>query len=230
LKPGQRRTGAVFAEDDSGEVFVLHNGLIGGGRKGIGKSLFEMSFRGRWVTVRRGDENYRAAVITTLSAAHLGQHIRHFVSEVARIKASATPAAGDFQPEFSGKKRYKGAAQVEATCDHGLVVDALATKMHKAGLTPQNDANRDLVSVDSRGTIRVLFEVKTDLSPQSVYTAIGQLYFHSTRRGRNPRLVIVLPEKPNANTAMRLSRLGIKVLVYKWRGRKVYVPPLKGIL
>ena len=230
LKRGQRRTGAVFAQDSSGRVFVLHNGLIGGGRKGIGKTLFQKSFRGTWVTVRRGDSEYQAALITALAAPHLGQHIKHFVSEVSRIKASAPPATGGFQPEFSGKKEYTGAGRVEATCDHGLVVDALANTIARAGLTPQNDANRDLVALDSRRRIKVLFEVKTDTSPQSIYSAIGQLYFHGVGPSPRPQLVIVLPEKPRGRTAARLAALGLQVLVYKWSGAKVSVPCLSTVL
>ncbi len=41
-----RRTGGAFAEDHAGRVFVVHRGKLGGGRKGIGKSLFENHYRG----------------------------------------------------------------------------------------------------------------------------------------------------------------------------------------
>lgn len=230
LKRGQRRTGADFAEDEAGQVFVLHNGLIGGGRKGIGKTLFRKSFRGTWVTVRRRDKEYQAALITTLSAPHLGQHIAHFVSEVSRIKASVPTAAGGFQPEFSGKKEYLMEGRVEAACDHGLVVNALASKITRAGLTPQNDVNRDLIALDSRRKIKALFEVKTDTSPQSIYSAIGQLYFHGVGPSPRPQLVMVLPEKPRGKTATRLNALGLRVLVYKWSGPKVTIPGLSAIL
>jgi hypothetical protein len=61
----------------------------------------------------------------------------------------------------------------------------------------------------------VLFEAKTTVSTSSIYQAIGQLLYHSYGHAPRPRLVIVLPEVPNSDTARVLCDLGIFVITYQ---------------
>ena len=41
-----RRIGGAFGKDDNSNILVLHRGLIGGGKTGIGKSLFMDNYSG----------------------------------------------------------------------------------------------------------------------------------------------------------------------------------------
>ncbi len=58
-KGPRHKTGAVatplrpeiagaLAKDESGRLHVLHNGKIGGAKKGVGKALFEAKWKGGW--------------------------------------------------------------------------------------------------------------------------------------------------------------------------------------
>jgi hypothetical protein len=67
--------------------------------------------------------------------------------------------------------------------------------------------------------IAVLFEVKTKYSTTDVHTGTGQLMLHGAGQAKPPVRVLVLPRKPDAETAGRLRKLGIRVLVYSWRKR-----------
>jgi hypothetical protein len=182
-----RRVAGVFVKNEDGNVFIAHSGKIGGGRKGVGKSIFWQEYRGGGpLTVRYPDDVEReVVVIASLDSPLLPAQVGHFVHEVARIKEAASigasPSPGDlgsYTPEFSGVRTpYPLGGLVESTCTHGLVVDALAQHLRRRGYAIGNDRARDLFVVDDDGSVACLFEVKTDLSTTSTYAAIGQVMF-----------------------------------------------------
>ena len=73
--------------------------------------------------------------------------------------------------------------------DHGLVVDALEAAVKHAGQRGYNDGARDLFVLDERKRMSVLFEVKTDVTTTSIYTAVGQLLLNGGGGSRAPRKV-----------------------------------------
>ena len=68
--------------------------------------------------------------------------------------------------------------------------------------------------------MKYLFEVKSDISTSSVYTAIGQLMFHGARQLKPPVRVIVLPDIPNEASIAVFQRLKIKCVSYDWVGEE----------
>lgn len=224
-KKGINRTIAgAFAIDDSGETIVLHRGKIGGGRKGIGKNLFENSYRGNWFDILDGDTENSLALIGSLSSHRLPLYVSNFVHEVARIKSLSDTEVGrtkkyqinnNFKKEFSGKKRYKAKSHIDAECNHGLVVNELASYLTKAGHKVGNDTNRDLYIFTGQSKIKTLFEFKMDASTTNIYSGIGQLLINSLDFETKPNLVLVLPKEGN-RTRAKLAKLGIKVLLFGW--------------
>ena len=81
-----RRTGGAFAQDRAGKVFVVHRGKLGGGRRGIGKSLFETSYRGVWEVMEDGGQETPVALIGVLHSPRFARQIALFVRKIARIK------------------------------------------------------------------------------------------------------------------------------------------------
>ncbi|MHC4960180.1 MAG: hypothetical protein ACYTGN_17640 [Planctomycetota bacterium] len=67
------------------------------------------------------------------------------------------------------------------------------------------------------GRVVALFEVKTDTTRYSVYTAVGQLMLHSTVSTGLPLRVLVIPGHPTASTARALKALGMQTLSYSLR-------------
>lgn len=82
LKGIDRRISGAYAKDKDGSVFVLHNGRIGGGKPGVGKSLFLNNYRGKLIDI--GGNNY--AVIGKLGDTALKAGVANFVKEIHRIK------------------------------------------------------------------------------------------------------------------------------------------------
>lgn len=82
------RIAGAFARSGAVELFLLHRGKIGGGRKGIGQALFEERYKGEWVTALEDGPPSRFALIGALESRELGQRISRFVHEVDAMKRS----------------------------------------------------------------------------------------------------------------------------------------------
>lgn len=100
--------------------------------------------------------------------------------------------------EHSGRGSRKAVAAGEVDVQHGAIVDALALELGRGGLEVKNSRAVDLALVVGRGV--ELFEVKTSVDTQSLYTSIGQLIIHSAALGRDEnfevRRNLVLPKMP----------------------------------
>ena len=166
--------------------------------------------------------------MASLASPRFLQQVAHFVHEVAQFKQGGartvlpTREEHGFTPEFHGtRKGYQPASIIEASCDHGVVVSALAKVLENAdGLRAGNDRHRDLYLVSPKGHIPVLFEVKTDLSTTSIYTGLGQLMLHGAQAEAPPQRILVVPGEPDATTKAALSRLKVSVLPYTWKDNR----------
>lgn len=229
-----RSTAGAFAVDEGDQLFVLHRGRIGGGRASIGKGMFTDNFSGTWLTVNDGGRKNDVALVGCLEDKTFPSNVAWFVHEVKRIKEAAiggkrSEAYGKhrFTPEFFGLKEYSTSRNVKAECNHGLVVKSLREELESRGLNVANDRYRDLYVIGPSGAAKILFEIKTDMSISDVYSAIGQLLFHSTFDKRKPKLVAVLPSspsKPLGRIQTALAAINIELLPYSWKGRLPIFP------
>jgi hypothetical protein len=236
-----RRCAGILAEDSSGTQYLLHSGKIGGGKPGIGRSAFlsylespnqhELAWPDGQVT--------RAILIGRIDRPALRGQVGEFIRTVAAFKSGSpaplpTPDAGaesTFAEEFAGTKRaYSVSAVIEATCNHGYVIRSLRKAVEAADVgTVGKDIARDLF-VHRKGVVIVLFEAKTDATPQSIYTGIGQLMLHTATQSPAPHRVLILPDAPDEKTRQRLSALGIEVVTYSLRGHEAVFQNLDRVL
>lgn len=221
-----RRIGGVFAVDESNKLYLLHRGRIGGGRKGIGKTLFLANYRGKWVSVQDGDSVSRLALVAALDSERFPYQVANFVHELQRIKQEETletkpsvTLTDTFEEEFSGTKEYV-VGKIEAECDHGLVVSSLEKKLRRAGLPVGNRYPMHLYVLDPNGEMVALFEIKTDSSSASCYGAIGQLLFYSARLDKKPQIVAVFPHLFDKEYESILNKIGIQCLTYKGKNNQ----------
>ena len=239
LRSIDRRTGGVFAADESRAVYLLHRGRVGGGRRGIGKAGFLRHCQ-RWgrtpETISDGDRNSQAITITSLDDPRAPAYIASFVQTVARFKeevarGTTSPAgSGDgFTAEFSGQKVVPPRDRILARCRHGTIVNALAAELDRRGRMAENDQRRDLFVRDSNGRIRILFEVKPDFETTSIYGAVGQLVLHASVE-RPPIRVAVLPWETPKSMVANLAERDIRTLLYRWRDQSVLFPGLTNLL
>lgn len=101
--------------------------------------------------------------------------------------------------EHSGRGSRKAVAAGVVDVEHGAIVDALALELGRGGLEVKNSKAVDLAVVAGDRSVD-LFEVKTSVGTQVLYTSIGQLVIHSAALGRNEtfqvRRNLVVPEIP----------------------------------
>lgn len=104
----------------------------------------------------------------------------------------------NYLKEHSGRGSRKAVAAGEVDVQHGAIVDALALELGRGGLEVKNSRAVDLALVVGRGV--ELFEVKTSVDTQSLYTSVGQLIIHSAALGRDEnfevRRNLVVPKMP----------------------------------
>jgi hypothetical protein len=194
----------------------MHRGRIGGGRKGVGRTLFFNHYLGgEFVDVKDGESVSTLALIGDLDSPRLAYQIANFVHEVQRVKSLAGKPAPPRrrQPTFSGepgsRKGYRlSGRMIQPSADHALIVAALAKFLTARKQAVYNDRNRDLFT-SRTGILKCLFEVKTSSSLGDVYQAIGQLLFNSANTRRTPDLVLVCPRLPNPISRV-LAQLGIR--------------------
>lgn len=210
-----RRIGGAFAEDGSGCIFVIHRGKIGGGRKGIGKTLFSNNYRGERINVKDGEIESRVALIGALNSPRFAKQVSQFVYEIRRIKALVLRHSKNinvghgkhgFRKEFLGKKKFKIRKDIEAKCDHGIIVNELASVLNGIGLNVGNDINRDLYILSLKGKIAAIFEIKTDILSTNLYSGIGQLLLNSATLTKRPRLFLTIPERLNKTVERILNK------------------------
>jgi hypothetical protein len=226
-----RTIAGSFATDDDGRYCLVHRGKIGGGKQGIGKSLFQNQYRGAWTKASNGNYTEDVALIGFLQSKRFPQQVANFVKEVARIKQlvranrphsfkKSTLQTLKFSPEFSGRKgAYTPRDRIEPEADHGLIVNALADELKSRGFRVGNRGVIDLYAEKKRKG-QVVFEVKTSGDLASCYTATGQLLFNAKRLGGNPKMVGVFPTGIPVHVNGIFRQIGIDLLTFGWSNGK----------
>jgi hypothetical protein len=93
-----------------------------------------------------------------------------------------------------------------------------------------NDTNRDIYTLSKQNIPQVVFEFKTDVSIQSLYTAVGQLLLNNLHFDKRPKLVLVVPEKLTGPIYSVLDQLGIRHLIYSWKNDKPIFKKMDSVL
>ncbi len=234
-----RRIGGVFVRDRAGRLFVVHRGRLGGGRRGIGKSLFDSSYRGAWEVMDDDGEETPVAVIGILQSPRFARQITEFVHKIARIKdvvaarsAQTELAFGEFSihEELIGTRYREQEREPGAECDHGLIVHDLAARLKGAGFKAGNDGSRDLAAANRSGRIRAVFQIRTETTLADIHTGATQLLLNSLSLPDNPLLLLVLPRLPEPSLVEKLKRLNIDILIYAWEEDRALFPGLAGLL
>ena len=230
-----RRTGGAFAEDSAGRIFVVHRGKLGGGKKGVGKGLFENRYRGVWEVMDDGGEETSIAIIGVLNSPRFARQIAQFVRKIARIKetAAAPSAQAEFTfDELSVREDLIGdlcpdqERETGSECDHGLIVRDLSETLKGHGFRTGNDGCRDLLVVNREKRIRAVFQVRTDMSLAGIHAGATQLLLNGLSLPGDPLLLLALPRAPEDALREKLKRLNINLLVYAWEGDRAVFPDL----
>jgi hypothetical protein len=219
-----RKIGGAFAMDDAGRVFLIHRGKIGG-RRGVGKSLFEAHYRGVWSEVEDGDTLSAVVVIGELQSPLFIRQLAQFVRKVDAIKdlgADDDPQARiffddeRFREEFIGGRYVPERRDYAAECDRDLAVLDLAHRLKETGARVGSGPGGEIFTRDAAGQASSVFEVVTGAAPACLEQGVARLLLRSVRLPREPRRVLVVAKKPGGGLGELLVKLGIHVVAYSW--------------
>jgi hypothetical protein len=228
-----RRFAGVFLQDDGGEIGIGHRGRIGGGRKGIGKSLFMRRCPEPFEEIRDGDKQGKVALVGALDSEDLPDRFASLVRTVIKMKENPQTDGSSnrvFMQEFEGaRKEYSISTLIRAWNDHGRIVNELRRQIEGLGYLVGKDQARDLYITGRGGRAAALFEVKPDFASSYVYSAIGQLKYNALEMPSATQ-VAVLPRKTPRGILTRLSRLGIRSITFTMTKKRVVFDDLAGRL
>lgn len=221
-----RKTGGAFAEDHWNNVFVIHRGKIGGGKKGVGKSLFEHTYRGVWSSMEDGDCVSEVAVIGNLKSDRFALQAAQFVRKIEMMKLSAAESVQTemdfaeitFREDLIGSEHHLPEDEIVSACDHDLVVSDLAGQLQKHKIKIGNDTESELFAVDpSENRISHIFEIVTDAKEKSIMAAAAKLILQTSATAVNPSPVLALPEAEKRQYEPDLRRINISVIGFHWQ-------------
>jgi hypothetical protein len=246
-----RSGGAFLRHDPTGKFILAHRGIVTRGHGRIRKAILlgEMAPTVRAARTQGGERDF--LLIGELDSPSLVSDISDFARELrrtvraikekweagrtggAREKATSTTKRvhsetearlrGYFH-EFTGQRSAGRTKLVVTDCYHGTVVRALRDKLgDSADVFKTREI--DLVALTKKRVL--LFEVKTSASTQSIYTAVGQLFVHTSAVERavngTPEKVLVLREQPADVLGRTIAeKLGISVLTFR-RSREGHI-------
>ncbi|MGZ6276186.1 MAG: hypothetical protein ACXWMI_08770 [Syntrophales bacterium] len=235
VKGIDRRMGGALAEDRDGRIVVVHRGRIGGGKKGVGKALFDDHYRGVWAIMEDGSAESMVALIGVLNSPRFVRQVSQFVRKVDRMKnifssrTSQVEMSFDelhFREELIGASYADPLTDPSSMCDHGLIVKDLYDALSRLGFKAGNDSERDLLIVNARKEITAVFEVTTAASIPSIQSAAARLLLANTELPHQPHLIIAVPEAVDETLQRRLKKLGVDVLPYNWKHDQAVFPAL----
>jgi len=233
-----RQIAGAFAKEDNGNILVLHRGRIGGPKKGIGKKYFTDNYRGDIISAIDGDRQSEFCLVGELNSKHFPLQVANFIKEIYRIKNTSIEgeASGfkdlsllNYTDEYAGQLVRKRNEPTLSERTHGIIVNALAEKLRSLNCIIGNDKNRDLF-IHNGKNVETLFEIKTNITTQSLCVAIGQLLLYSIPFDKRVNLVIILPKKLNKLVERRFISLGIKIIYFKWNKKGPVFVRLRDVL
>lgn len=227
---GSDQVAGFFARDPSTDrVILMHNGRVGGGRKGIGKNAFLSFITDDLVLAQNDGRSRYGLAIGALDDPNLLSLLSRFVLKVREFKQLA--ARGDvdhttliktldrqprYSPEFWGQKQSKRSKPMNYLTYHGVVVDALKVNREKTLGPKQSIGNTSMIdlAVWSSDQPLEIYEVKTSCDRQSLYAAIGQLMVHGISYRRRI-LVCPFDEHIPEDLLATLERINIEIMRYR---------------
>mgnify|MGYP003620596669 FL=1 len=133
----------------------------------------------------------------------------------------------DYYSEFYGRKIGTRSKEIDYVSWHGAVVDALSNWITQNTLINNQRLVKNVyidLGVEINGSLKDLYEVKTNISRNSIYTGIGQLMFHSvTIEGCTKNLVIPASEDLSQDIKLILENLNIKIIRYKIERKRIKI-------
>lgn len=232
-------SGFFARNTENGNIYLLHSGRVGGGKKGVGKSSFLAWSNHSLVPVTNSKGIIRNGIVVmpvtgsgaTRSAVRFIDTIVRF-KEAVRAGETETPEFKeklrkfeDYYSEPSGRKKGNRGSKIDYFSRHGDVVDALHCWRKGNGMPKKSRIVKNVqidLGVESNNALTEVYEVKTSSKRTDVYTAIGQLMVHANT---DCEKYIVLPSSSDLPTdiSSALRRLNIQLIKFELSESKAWI-------
>lgn len=210
-KSNSASVAGFFARDPAtGAVYLMHDGGVGGGKVGVGQAAFLAWSRSELLEVEREGRGSREGIlIGRVDSRDLASRLWRYVQLVRAFKDAVKGGLLDtdairrqlaeweaYRREGSGRRKGRRRAEIDYFSYHGDVVDLLKVEREQSLDKGERILNGPLIDlyVRSGSQMTELYEVKTSLGRQSIYTGIGQLLAHSHKEPSGVQKILVLPE------------------------------------
>jgi len=222
-----------FARDnDTGSIYLLHSGRVGGGTKGVGKAAYLAWSNQLPIDVVDSSGSIKEGVLVMpIEGIAATRSVVRYIDIIASFKQAVRAGViespefqrkkkelDDFFAESRGRRKGKRSSEIDYLSRHGEVVDALYVWRSSSAL-PQNGRLVKNMLIDMGVAVGhelvEVFEVKSSTARSDIYAAIGQLMVHGTTD--ECRRVMVLPQTEliASDLMEALQRLNIELLKFK---------------
>lgn len=232
IDSNKRTCAGFFAKDDrTGVVYLMHDGSVGGGQKGVGKIPFLAWTGEKLVPAIDSQGGFRLGILVApITPRVIAPHIVRFAQKVQAFKMAvrnneisdddltkkSRESYADYYKEFSGKKKGGRAKEFEYISRHGDIVDALCQWRKKKGARKERIIKNAYIDmgVAIGDKITEIYEVKTSAERQTLYTAIGQILVHGSSDKAGILRYLVVPDDGTIpqDVGQALKQLFINVL------------------
>lgn len=217
------RAGGMFAREPlSGDIYLLHSGKVGGGRKGVSPTAFR-AFHGRPLASVQTESRIRRAIcLGRISDARLPALIWRYVQLVAAFKEQARAGEphvvaplliNSLDDEPWGRRQGQRTAEFDYYSYHGAIYAALKgrTRARVGDALRVDRTQRIDLGVWDGERLKEVFEIKTGGGRQAFYTALGQLLTHAPDPTIQKTLVLPYEVTLPPDCEVALARLEIKI-------------------
>jgi hypothetical protein len=189
------KTAGFFARDpDTGNVYLMHSGRVGGGATGVGKTSFlTWAAKEKQQLVEVADSTGRVReglTVMPIEGSAAAKAAIRYINLVRSFKRATrdgeiqTKEFQDLQRQFEdyfsesrGRRVGRRSSEIDYVSRHGEIVDALREWRSARPLSSRSRIVKNILidlGVETRKSLTEVFEVKPRADRSSIYSAVGQ--------------------------------------------------------
>lgn len=225
-----RSIGGAFAKDDRGRLYLMHNGTIGGGKKGISKNPFLDWYPAPLIEIDFEGAGAKYFIVAEFGSSNFFEQLSFFVHQVYDFKESSGSGPQNGKINSKQHKILKNGESdlrnpyslpertVIPSADHARITNSLLGFLTDDGYNAKRTRQIDACIIDRQDTISHIFEVKSLLTTQSLYTAIGQLMIYGLKH--SAKYYLVIEYTISSRLIADVTKLGITVIMFRWKNNE----------
>lgn len=235
------RIAGFFARDsETGSIYLMHSGRVGGGTEGVGKEAFLAWTNQQPIEVLDSSGDVKEGIVVMpVQGIAVTQPAIFYINNIANFKQAVRDGEltssefqkkkkefSDFFSESHGRRQGKRSEEIDYISRHGEIVDAVYAWRNSNSIPEKSHLVKNLyidlgVAIDNN--LVEVYEVKTSSNRINIYTAIGQLMVHGVSNECQRTLVLPHDQELAQDLQDTLERLNITLLTFKLNKKSVTI-------